>query len=67
MLFWHRLYKGVHKTRPGRTSGMNQTVFQDLHLNNALIPSATSRTELCEPGALAPLLKIDHEQRVGTL
>ncbi|WP_455893855.1 hypothetical protein [Pseudomonas palmensis] len=46
---------------------MNKTVFQDLHLNNALTPSASNRTELCEPGALAPLLKIDHEQRVGTL
>ena len=67
MLFWHRLYKGVHKTRPGRTSGMNKTVFQDLHLNNALTPKAMSPIELCEPGAPASLLKIDHEQRVGTL
>ncbi|MBV6286270.1 hypothetical protein [Pseudomonas aegrilactucae] len=46
---------------------MNQTVFQDLHLNNALTPKAMSLIELCEPGALASLLKIDHEQRVGTL
>ncbi|NER60672.1 hypothetical protein G3435_13090 [Pseudomonas sp. MAFF212428] len=46
---------------------MNQTVFQDLHLNNALTPKALSPIELCEPGATASLLKIDHEQRVGTL